>query len=250
VAGTSVLVVQAHPDDMEYHCGSTIASRARNGDDVRTLILTDGGKGTYKRDLSTKELAEIRHREAQESADILGLNEVIWFGYPDGELPYSLELRDRVIEVIRRLRPDIVMLLDPWLRYEVHPDHRNAGLITAEAAVFANFPLFNPGQGKPHLVKEVWFYATDRPNHFVDAAPYLALKKRAMLAHKSQVEMLGYMAKWSGTVSPRLSDFAAGKKYIEMNFMKNMSRYREESGFELAEAYHVCRAEAGHLDIS
>jgi LmbE family N-acetylglucosaminyl deacetylase len=253
MAQKSALVIQAHPDDMEYHCGGTVAGLVADGYKVSTLIMTDGSKGTYDPAMTPSKLAAARKHEAENSAAVLGVSDIIRFDYPDAELPQDLELRRKTIEVLRRVRPDIVFMLDPWMRYEAHPDHRHSGMTALEAAVFANFPLFNPEQVagglEPHLVGEVWLYYTDQPNHFVDVAAYVDVKREAMLSHRSQIEMLGYMAKWSGTADKNLPDFDAGKEWVETGFTRNMTGYKAESGFDVAEAFRVCKAEAGHLEI-
>lgn len=185
-----VLCVEPHPDDCVIGLGGTIRKLTEGGIEVIYLLLTDGSMGTTDEGISNHELALIRMREEEESARLLGVDRIIQLGYRDTELPYSLEARKAIIEVIRAEKPDMVLLPDPWLPYESHPDHVAAGKLTLEAIAFS--PLPNVARQdlhaglKPHQVERIGFYYTARPNYFVDITDVMELKLRAVRVHRSQ----------------------------------------------------------------
>ena len=177
-----ILCVQPHPDDCELAIGGTLAKLSREGKEITYLTLTDGSAGS--REIPPEELKEIRRREQESAAEIIGVKKLLWLDYPDARLPYSEEVRAELMKVIRSERPDLVLAPDPWLPYEVHPDHRNAGLLTGEAAFFSHLP--SVGDGEPWDVRLLGFYYTDNPNHVEDVGAFLGLKLKALKAHGSQ----------------------------------------------------------------
>ena len=128
----SALAIGAHPDDVEFGCGATLAKWASQGCVVHHLVLTDGSKGTWDPDADSALLATTRQAEQREAARRLAgpqAGEVVFLGQVDGELDSTLALRGEVARVIRQLRPEVVLGHDPWKRYRLHPDHRHAGLL-------------------------------------------------------------------------------------------------------------------------
>ena len=145
------LAVGAHPDDTEFHCGGTLAKWAAAGCVVHHLVCTDGAKGTWDPNADVAELAAIRQVEQRAAAKALGATgEVVFLGWPDGELEDGLRQRWQVSYWIRRLQPDVVLGHDPWKRYRLHPDHRNAGFLTVDGVVAARDPHFFPEHGLAH----------------------------------------------------------------------------------------------------
>ncbi|WP_457753746.1 PIG-L deacetylase family protein [Thermococcus sp.] len=187
-----VLCIQPHPDDCELAVGGILAKLFLEGKEIVYLTLTDGAMGTRDLSISPKELAEIRKKEQERAAKVIGVKKLIWFDYKDTELPYSLEVRNRIISVIREEKPDIVLAPDPWLPYEAHPDHRNAGLLALEAVFFAPFPYINRGDLEkglaPHEVPLVGLYYTARPNYIEDVTDVFDIKLKALREHRSQFE--------------------------------------------------------------
>jgi len=191
---TTVLVLTAHGDDMEFFAGGTIAKMCIAGYDVHLLIATDNSKGTFE--LSAEQMFGLRMREAEAAAKILGLQSVACLDYPDGELsdtPLN-ELRRHHIEFIRRLKPDIVFTFDPWAPYEGHQDHRAVSWAAMEATSFAHFPLYEPRQLKdglePWLVKEVYYFAKSpqNTNRSVDTSGEPIRRQiEALFAYESQM---------------------------------------------------------------
>jgi len=139
------LAIAAHPDDVEFGCGATLAKWSRDGCVVNHLVCTDGSKGTWDPGADTAQLVVTRQREQRAASSALGATgEVVFLGWPDGELSSDLRQRWEVAYWIRRLRPDVVLGHDPWKRYRLHPDHRHAGFLTCDGVVAARDPHFFP----------------------------------------------------------------------------------------------------------
>jgi LmbE family N-acetylglucosaminyl deacetylase len=182
----SALAVGAHPDDIEFGCGATLAKWAGGGCRLHHLVLTDGSKGTWVPEQDPAALAERRRAEQIEAATRLGGGDVVFLGFPDGELQSGVAERRAVCEVIRRFRPEVVLGHDPWRRYRLHPDHRHAGWLVAEAVVAAREPGFFPDLGPPHRPSALLLWEADEPNHVEEAAAGFEAKLAALLAHRSQ----------------------------------------------------------------
>lgn len=193
-----VMVIMAHPDDPEFFCGGTIALWCADGVEVTYLILTNGNKGSADPGMTAEKLAQIRKEEQQAAADLLGVEHVLYFGEPDGELRSKLDLRVRVVAEIRRHKPDIVVTLDPTRYFYYnntrinHADHRAAGEVVIDA-VFpaAGNRMYHPellDMGlEPYPVNTVFLAGTDQPNHWVDISTAIQTKLEAILCHNSQL---------------------------------------------------------------
>jgi LmbE family N-acetylglucosaminyl deacetylase len=184
------LAVGAHPDDVEFGCGGTLAKWAAAGCVVHYLVCTDGSKGTWDRHADTAALALTRQAEQRAAAKALGASGSVTFvGEVDGELEVNLRLRSAVAEVIRRVRPDVVLGHDPWKRYRLHPDHRAAGFLVCDGVVAARDPFFFPEQRlAPHRPSALLLFEADEPNHAEDVTASLDSKLAALEAHVSQFE--------------------------------------------------------------
>ena len=146
------LAIGAHPDDVEFGCGGTLAKWAAAGCHIHHLVCTDGSKGSWDSDQSAADLVAARQKEQREASRRLGgEGHVIFLNWPDGELESGLRQRWQVAYWIRRVRPDVVLGHDPWKRYRLHPDHRHAGFLATDGIVAARDALFFPEQGeRPH----------------------------------------------------------------------------------------------------
>ena len=184
------LAIGAHPDDVEFGCGGTLAKWAAAGCVVHHLVCTDGSKGTWDPHADTAALVVTRQREQRAAAAALGATgEVVFLGWPDGELECSLRQRWEVAFWIRRLQPQVVLGHDPWKRYRLHPDHRNAGFLACDAIVAARDPHFFPEQQLAHHRPDtLLLWEADAPDHAEDVSGVLATKLRALEAHESQFE--------------------------------------------------------------
>lgn len=193
-----ILVVLAHPDDPEFFLGATIARWTREGHQVTYWLLTCGDKGASDAQVDPDELCQLRHKEQQAAAAVLGVNLVNFLGYPDGYLVADLKLRREVTRIIRLEKPDILVTCDPETLIVGenrinHPDHRAAGQVTLDA-VFpaAGNPLYFPEllheQGlQPHTVREIWVSGTQKPNLRLDVTEFWDTKLQALYQHKSQI---------------------------------------------------------------
>lgn len=143
------LAIGAHPDDIEFGCGGTLAKWAATGTLVHHLILTDGSKGTWNPQADVAALIAQRQDEQRSAARRLGATgEVIFMHQVDGDLVDSRELRGEIARHIRRLTPNVVLGHDPWKRYRLHPDHRHAGFLTCDAIVAARSTLFQRARNR------------------------------------------------------------------------------------------------------
>ncbi len=186
-----VLVVGAHPDDTEFACGGSILRWTRQGCEVNYLVCTNGDKGTKDLQMTGEQLTPIRQEEQREAARRLGVAGVQFLGEADGEFPSTLANRERITRVIREFRPDVLMVHDPWRRYQLHPDHRNVGICTLDAMVAARdhlyFPHLHQAGLMPHTVPEILLFGTDDANVWVDTSTTIEGKLHALRAHETQV---------------------------------------------------------------
>ena len=184
------LAIGAHPDDIEFGCGGTLAKWAASGCIVHHLVLTDGSKGTWNPDADTTALIAQRQIEQREAARRLGAQgEVVFMHQVDGDLTDTRELRGEIARHIRRLRPQVVLGHDPWKRYRLHPDHRHAGFLTCYAIVAARDPHFFKEHGiAHHRPQHLLLWEADEPDHGEDIGSFVDQKISALLAHESQFE--------------------------------------------------------------
>jgi LmbE family N-acetylglucosaminyl deacetylase len=193
-----VLVISAHPDDVDFGCGGTLAKWAREGAEVIYTICTSGEKGTDDPNMTNLALARTREKEQRDAAGVIGAKEVIFLRKPDGELQYSLEFRGELVRVIRQCRPDILFTHDPANRsfdnqYIFHADHRVVGELAFDAvypaALNRNYYPGHLAEGlTPHAVSELYFFAAAQPDTWVNIEPTLELKIKALRCHTSQMK--------------------------------------------------------------
>ncbi len=189
--GQRILVVMAHPDDAEFICGGTLARLAAEGRDIYYVLVTSGNRGSHDPEMTMERLAKIREEEQRSAAELLGVREVTFLGYNDGEVEVSLALRRELVHAIRRIQADVLFTFDPWRPYEIHPDHRNVGLCALDAVASARMPMYYPEQLTAgitqHRLKQVYFFSTNQPNHWVDVSDYMDKKLEALHCHTSQM---------------------------------------------------------------
>lgn len=183
------LAIGAHPDDIDFGCGGTLAKWAAAGCAVTELVLTDGSKGSWDPTVDKITLVALRQEEQRAAATVLGAGDVVFLGHIDGELDSGLAERAEVCRVIRDARPDVVLGHDPWKRYRLHPDHRHAGFLAVEGIVAARDPHFFPDQGlAPHRPTCLLLWEADEVDHLEDVEDFIAAKLAALMAHRSQWE--------------------------------------------------------------
>lgn len=222
------LAIGAHPDDIEFGAGGTLARWAAAGADVTMVIVTDGSKGSWDPDVDPTELIAVRQAEQRAAADTLGAARVVHLDEVDGELEYSMALRGELCRQIRLARPDVVLSHDPWQRYQLHPDHRATGLGAVDGVVAARDHLFFPEQDlPPHRPGAILLWSPDVRDHHEPIGSSLATKMAALLCHSSQ-----------GTTT--MGGAETGDE-ARIRFEDRMTRWAAESArdspFELAEVF-------------
>ncbi len=189
----SAMVIVAHPDDAEFTVAGTVAAWAKAGCRVTYVVCTDGNAGSHEPGITREKLAEIRRAEQRAACATLGVSEVVFLGYGDGQLQPTLDLRRDLVHVIRQYKPEVVIAWDPTVMflgddYINHPDHRAAGQAALDAAAPASaMPLLWPEAGAPHSVRQVYIYGNDEPNVWVDVTETIEQKIAALKQHASQM---------------------------------------------------------------
>jgi LmbE family N-acetylglucosaminyl deacetylase len=192
-----VLLIAAHPDDPEFSSGGTVANWVRSGLEVIFVVVTSGDKGTADREMTNARLSSMREEEQRGAAARLGVTNVNFLRFPDGELLPNLDLRGAITRMIRTYKPYAVMTHDPLTlfynnEFINHPDHRAVGQATVDAIYpTARDPLQFPEQTReglePHKVKEIYLWGSDQPNVLVDIGGAIDDKIDALKKHVSQV---------------------------------------------------------------
>jgi LmbE family N-acetylglucosaminyl deacetylase len=190
-----VLVVTAHPDDVDFGAGGTIAQWTAKGIEVAYCIATNGDQGGEDPDVPRDQMPVIRQREQRDAGKILGVTDIEFLNYRDGWLEPTIELRKKIVKAIRRVKPDRMIIQSPernWDRLGAsHPDHMAAGEAAIQAVYpdarnrFAFMDLLDEGL-EPWRVKEVWVTSMITPNHYVDITDTFPKKMAALHAHVSQ----------------------------------------------------------------
>jgi LmbE family N-acetylglucosaminyl deacetylase len=212
-----ILVVVAHPDDIDFGAGGTVAAWAKAGREVTELICTRGDAGGFD-ETPREEMPRLREAEQRAAAAELGVSDVRFLdGYADGSLTVTQSLIRDIVRVIRQVRPQRVLTASPerwWERLGAsHPDHMAAG----EATVQALYPAARNPFAFPELlsdegldawtVSELWLMADAKADHAVDVTETFPRKLAALKAHASQTahnpDLEGMLRMWSGGVAAR-----------------------------------------------
>lgn len=179
-----MLSVGAHPDDVEVGTGGVLIDLHRRGCACGIVIMTEGEMGTGGD-------AEIRSREVARASEILGADIIKVFDWGDTRLEDSYDKRLALGQIIRDLRPTIVLAPYPHVghgRRQSHPDHVAAGVIAINAANLAALKKADL-EGPPHLVRRIFHYFLPprvSPNFVVDITPHFEQWLEALKAHQSQ----------------------------------------------------------------
>jgi LmbE family N-acetylglucosaminyl deacetylase len=211
-----VLVVAAHPDDIEFGAAGTIARWVGEGASVRYLVATRGDKGSDAPHADVAALVELREREQRAAAAEIGVDGVDFLDEPDGQVQASLELRERITRAVRAWQPEVVMTHDPTVlfvnnEWVNHPDHRAVGQSTVDA-VFPtardplNFPEHLAAGLEAWKVGELYLWSTNEANQIVDIGETLERKVAALGHHASQFRAFDDIARWVRRRSEELGD--------------------------------------------
>ncbi len=195
-APARVLVVVAHPDDIDFGTAGTVAQLTAAGSYVAYCLVTSGEAGEDDMTVSSAELGAMREAEQTAAADKVGVDTLHWLHHPDGMVVNGFELRCDIARVIRIEKPEVVITQSPFRNldstYGSHPDHIETGEATLRA-VYPDarnpraFPAELLDQGyEPHTVREVWVGQSD-PDLFIDTTDVFDKKIAALRSHRSQV---------------------------------------------------------------
>ncbi|MDZ4766209.1 MAG: PIG-L deacetylase family protein [Chloroflexota bacterium] len=229
-----ILIIAAHPDDIEFGAAGSVAVWTAAGAEVHYCIVTNGAAGSNAIDYDHDTLVQQRIVEQNEAAALLGVQHVHYLGYADGMLQPTLELRRDLTRLIRQVKPNRVLIMDPTTRmigegeffYINHPDH----VATGEASLYAVFPsaetrpifpeLLAEGH-EPHHVDELYLMIAANADVAVDITPHVALKKQALLCHRSQLSEgdLGFIGQFDGMAGAQ-DGVAFAETYRVMRFMR------------------------------
>jgi LmbE family N-acetylglucosaminyl deacetylase len=216
-AGISrVLSITAHPDDVDFAAAGTVARWTDAGIDVTYCVVTSGDAGGYDEAFPRAEMPALREAEQAAAAKCVGVHDVRFLGYPDGQVEATLALRRDLARVIRQVRPDRVVCPSPERNYARigvgHPDHRAVGSAALDAVYpdarnpFA-FPELRDREAlPPWTVREVWIAGGPDPDHYVDVTATFPRKIAALRAHRSQT---GRMLDLEDRIRARLALTAA-----------------------------------------
>jgi len=219
-----VMMVTAHPDDVEFSAAGTVARWVHEGKEVIYVVCSSGEKGTSDRNIKPEELAQTREQEQLAAAKLLGVREVIFLRYPDQGLEDTPGFRKDIVRQIRIYRPETVVTADPYRRYLWHRDHRITSQVTLDAVFpYARDHLAYPDlleEGlEPHKVKELLLWASESVNYHSNITDTFDIKLAALRCHKSQV---------GNNLAPNLENWV---RQWAMEMAKG-------EDFELAEAFH------------
>ncbi len=190
------LVIAAHPDDIEFVVAATVAKWVQAGTKAGYVLATSGDAGSHQPGITREELAGIRETEQRAAALVVGVDDVVFLGHPDGEVETSMALRRDLVREIRRFKPDTVICYDPtrlfigdW--YINHPDHRAVGQAALDAVAPASamplvFGELREDGLEPHRVKQVFVASTMEPDTWIDITGTIDLKIEALKQHTSQ----------------------------------------------------------------
>lgn len=197
-----VLVLAPHPDDETLGCGGALIQHRRQGDRVTVIFTTNGGAGDPHGYYRHRDYPVLRRDEARRAGAILGVDELVFWDYPDGRLADADGLAERLAALLAAERPDVIYRPSVL---EVHPDHRALG-VAAEEALRSHAPAVTDFR------YEVW--ATVRPTHVLDITGVWHVKRKAIEQYESQLRYNDYVHKVSGLNAYR-SVHVPSARYVE-----------------------------------
>lgn len=224
-APARAMLVIPHPDDGESGCGGTVARWIKDGTEVLYVVCTNGDKGTSDLEMTRTRLAEIREGEQREAIDVLGVQQMTWLAYGDGELEDSREFRGQLVHEIRRFKPDVVLAMDPIrTQSHSHRDHRMSGQVAMDAcfpyardALHYEDHIHEEGLDT-HKVGDMLLWGTENPDIAIDISGTIHTKLEALSKHKSQLSMARddmeeFVKRWAKRAAERAE--GTGYEYAE-----------------------------------
>jgi LmbE family N-acetylglucosaminyl deacetylase len=188
------MFIYAHPDDIEFGVAGTAAKWAANGCEVTYVLVTDGNIGSHDESLTAEQLTAIRHAEQRAAAAVVGVKNVVFMGEHDGLIEPTLELRKKIVRLIRQYKPNVVVSGDPRTTfaseyYINHPDHRAVAIAVLDAVFPASemrllYPEFEVEGISAHKINYLYISYADDPNLYIDVTNYFDKKIEALLQHQ------------------------------------------------------------------
>lgn len=232
----TILAVGAHPDDTDFGASGTIAKWIEEGATVYYTVCTDGSRGSTDPRMTHKKLAKIRKKEQLDACKFLGVKKVFFLNHTDTQLLADITLKEEIVRVIRRLRPNIVITMDPTFYYTTdmigfgsgfvnHTDHRAAALATMDACFpmardRLTFPNHEKEGLKPHRVEELLLTGLEKRDFLVDITKTFEKKIKASSLHKSQFDNFE-------EIKERITKRARyWGKFINRKFAENFTRIK------------------------
>lgn len=184
-----ILAVGAHPDDVEINCMGTLARYVKEGHPVTIAHICTGDKGHTT--IPPRELAEIRKREAQNAAAVIGAP-CVCLEYPDGELYVNDASVRSVTDLLRKVKPDLIITHPPA---DYHIDHLATNKLVVDASFLATVPHYETNEPAQEQIASVYFMSSASginfsPEVYVDITDTYDLKLEALKKHSSQIEWL------------------------------------------------------------
>lgn len=198
----TVLAIGAHPDDIEFGCGGTMAKLAAEGADLYFVVVTDGNRGSRQHEFEKHALVASRKQEQEAAAKILGAKEVIFLDEEDGNLIADISLKEKIVRVVRKIKPDAIFTHDPDWFYRQnsdgsatvnHNDHRACGIAVLDtvyplARDLQSFPEHAEEGLTPHITPELYLWTFDQQGYAFDITSHIDTKIDSIKAHQSQID--------------------------------------------------------------
>jgi LmbE family N-acetylglucosaminyl deacetylase len=188
----SLLCIQPHSDDNEIGAGATIAKLGHKGCNITYLTVTDGRCGSMNVHAKQDTLVKVRRQETERVAKLLGVEKTIFLDLADMGFHDEKKLSMAILKVVLDVRPEFILTVDPYMPYEMHPDHRSVGLAASRACYFSSFPLVLKDLGlspdKTWTVKGIAYYNTTNPNTLIDVDDTWDIKLTSIAYHASQFD--------------------------------------------------------------
>jgi bacillithiol biosynthesis deacetylase BshB1 len=187
-----ILAFGAHPDDVEIGIGGTLIKHAAMGYKCGIVDLTAGEMGSNG-------TPAIRRGEALRSAEIMGMETRECLELPDARLQVNEDSIRRIVEVVRKFQPNVV--IGPYFQ-DRHPDHVRASQLVREASHLAGLWKY-PADGEPYrppVMAQYFLAVYDEPTFVVDTSEHYETKLRSLCAHESQFG-LGEETDWKTLVN-------------------------------------------------
>ena len=205
-----VLSIGAHPDDIEIGCCGTEILLKQKGYEIIHVIITSGEEGSISK--SKQELKSIREKEAKNAANVIGVNQVIFLGFPDGLTALTKEMKIQLIHLIRTLQPEIVFT---HAKSDLFPDHQIVHQLSLSAMTAAKGPWYPDAKGVPYAVSQIYGYEVWNPITHHQAAvgieSTIAKKIEALNCYISQIHSVDYVSAVKGLAAYRGAMTMKGK---------------------------------------